>query len=62
MNQFNAPMTPLTKADIPHGTRAIYRRGCRCDLCVEAHKAYMREFRRKHAERRQRESVVEWNG
>jgi hypothetical protein len=55
-------MSELTKADIPHGTRAIYRRGCRCAPCVEAHKAYMREFRRKHAERRQRESVVEWNG
>jgi len=30
-----------------HGHRTIYRKGCRCDLCKNAQKLYMREYMRK---------------
>lgn len=29
------------------GTTSMYARGCRCDLCREAHRVYMREYMRR---------------
>jgi len=32
-----------------HGTRAMFRQGCRCDLCDSANKAYWRQFNQRRA-------------
>lgn len=37
-----------------HGTRARYRKGCRCDSCRRAERDYRAEYRRRH----RRESVT----
>lgn len=42
----------------PHGTNACYARGCRLPECVEAHKAYHREY----AKRRKAEGPREYHG
>jgi len=31
-----------------HGMMKEYRRGCRCELCKEANKSYMAQYREKH--------------
>lgn len=37
-----------TTAPIPHGTRTGYAtRGCRCDLCSQAHRLYMQAYAAK---------------
>lgn len=42
----------------PHGTNACWARGCRCRECVEAHKAYHRDY----AKRRREEGAHEYHG
>jgi hypothetical protein len=32
-----------------HGNRAMFRQGCRCDVCAEANKAYWRKFNASRA-------------
>lgn len=41
--------------DWKHGTAGTYRkRGCRCDLCVEANRTYGRDYQRKYRVGRKR--------
>ena len=45
----------------PHGTRNRYTTGCRCDECVEARRAWVREYRqRPDVRERELERAREW--
>lgn len=39
------------KRTLEHGSPARWRAGCRCDLCVDANRAYMRPYQEKSQER-----------
>lgn len=39
----------MSAANVRHGTRSRYARGCRCDACRAASAAYMRSYRRSRA-------------
>lgn len=48
------------RARAPHGTKASYSSGCRCDACKEAQRLYMRDYmrnRRRELEAKARESA-----
>lgn len=38
--------------DFPHGEPRGYKRGCRCDSCMEAHRAYNRAYRAARSPKR----------
>ena len=42
---------PLKKSPILHGKKSVYKRGCRCKLCVKANTDYTNEWRWKNGKR-----------
>jgi len=58
LNLSAADLATLTARAVPpggvHGTRTSYNRGCRCDGCVEANRAYMRAWQRQDRQGRPR--------
>ena len=47
----------VRKKDVAHGTTTMYRRGCRCALCVQAKSSYMRDYMQIPGVKRKRREV-----
>lgn len=41
------PQAVLDHPVLSHGSRSLYRKGCRCAACTDAHRAYQREWNQR---------------